>query len=210
MDKDSLMPKKREKLTFIEEARRKQIIGAAIETIAAEGYLNASLAEIAKHADISKGVISYHFDGKDELIDETINTILADSYKYIRSQVNAAGDSKRDRLQAYIRASFDYMAQNRTQFVAMVDLWGSFSSFERKQEHNRVAYDPCRRHLRAILEPGQKSGEFGQFPAHTLASIIQAAIDGVMLQWVFAPDSIDFEECQQQVINLFDAYVHRE
>lgn len=200
------MAKTRDKLTFIEEARRKQIVEAAIETIANEGYMNASLAEIAKYADISKGVISYHFDNKDDLIDETINTILTNSYRYIRQQVNEAGDSMRERLGMYVTASFDYMAQNRHQFVAMVDLWGSFSSFERKKQYNHTAYDPCRRHLMTILEPGQTSGEFGNFPARTVASIIQAAIDGIMLQWVFDPESVDFEECKSEIIKIFEVY----
>lgn len=204
------MPKTRDKLTFIEEARRKQIVEAAIETIAKEGYMNASLAEIAKYADISKGVISYHFDNKDDLIDETINTILTDSYRYIRQHVNEAGDAMRDRLGAYVAASFDYMAQNRTQFVAMVDLWGSFSSFVRKKQYNHAAYDPCRRHLLDILEPGQVSGEFGSFPARTLASIIQAAIDGIMLQWVFDPDSVDFEECKQEIVHILEVYTRNQ
>jgi TetR/AcrR family transcriptional regulator, fatty acid metabolism regulator protein len=205
------MPKHQGKLTFIEEARRKQIVEATIETIAASGYLNASLAEIAKYADISKGVISYHFDGKDDLIDETISTILSDSYRYIKQHVNEAGDSMKDRLSSYIEASFDYMSQNRTQFVAMVDLWGSFPSFERKKEHNRVAYDPCRRHLMTILQPGQELGEFGSFPADTLASIIQASIDGIMLQWVFDPDSVDFNECKEEIVHIFATYTqHKE
>ncbi|MCA9913159.1 MAG: TetR family transcriptional regulator [Anaerolineae bacterium] len=204
------MPKTRDKLTFIEEARRKQIVEAAIETIANEGYINASLAEIAKYADISKGVISYHFDNKDDLIDETINTILSDSYRYIREQVKAANEAMNDRLAAYITASFNYMAENRTQFVAMVDLWGSFSSFERKKQYNHAAYDPCRRHLLDILEPGQAAGELGAFPARTLASIIQAAIDGIMLQWVFDPDSVDFEECKQEIIRIFEVYTRNQ
>jgi AcrR family transcriptional regulator len=204
------MSKRREKQSFIEEARRKQIVGAAIETIASEGYVNSSLAEIAKYADISKGVILYHFDDKDELIDETIDTILTDSYLYIKAQLASAGDSMRERLITYITASFDYMAANRPQFIAMVDLWGSFSSFERKKQHNSRAYDPCRRHLMNILEPGQKAGVFGAFPARTLASIIQASIDGIMLQWVFDPDSVDFEECKQEIIRIFDVYTRRE
>ncbi|MEV7908062.1 TetR family transcriptional regulator, partial [Streptomyces anulatus] len=46
--------------SFIERARRAQIIASAIEVIAEHGFANASLARIAKHAGISKGVISYH------------------------------------------------------------------------------------------------------------------------------------------------------
>ncbi|MCU1643125.1 MAG: TetR family transcriptional regulator [Nocardia sp.] len=36
------------------------------------GYGNASLAKIVKHAGISKGVISYHFEGKDDLMTQLV------------------------------------------------------------------------------------------------------------------------------------------
>ena len=55
-----------EATSFIEEARRRQIIDTAIRTIATRGYSRTSLAEIAREAGISKGVISYHFEGKGE------------------------------------------------------------------------------------------------------------------------------------------------
>ena len=51
-------------MSFIEKARRTQIIECAIETIAEVGYAQASLGQIAKRAQISKGVISYHFANK--------------------------------------------------------------------------------------------------------------------------------------------------
>ena len=54
--------------SFIEEARRAQIISSAIEVIAELGFARASLAQIARHAGISKGVISYHFAGGEVLI----------------------------------------------------------------------------------------------------------------------------------------------
>jgi AcrR family transcriptional regulator len=44
--------------SFIEEARRRQIIASAVEVISEVGFGNASLARIAEHAGISKGVIS--------------------------------------------------------------------------------------------------------------------------------------------------------
>ena len=47
-----------EKKTFIEEARRKQIIDAALQTIAEQGYTQTSFAEIAKSLGITKGLIA--------------------------------------------------------------------------------------------------------------------------------------------------------
>src|SRR5262245_4148107 len=58
--------------SFIEEARRAQIVASAIEVIAEVGFARASLARIAEHAGISKGVISYHFAGKEELMVEVV------------------------------------------------------------------------------------------------------------------------------------------
>src|ERR1051326_6821589 len=56
--------------TFTEAARRTQIIECAIETLATLGYAQASLAQIAKRAGISKGVIVYYFSSKEELFEQ--------------------------------------------------------------------------------------------------------------------------------------------
>ena len=47
-----------ERQSFIAEARREQIIEATIATLDEIGYVNASLAQIAKRAGISTPLIS--------------------------------------------------------------------------------------------------------------------------------------------------------
>ncbi len=61
-----------QELPFTETARRAQIVAAAIDTIAELGYGQASMARIAERVGITKGVIAYHFDGKEELIREIV------------------------------------------------------------------------------------------------------------------------------------------
>jgi hypothetical protein len=60
--------KEETKQSFIAEARRAQIIEAAIRTLDEIGYVQASLAQIAKRAGISTALISYHFSDKDDLM----------------------------------------------------------------------------------------------------------------------------------------------
>ena len=50
MHSGSALAVPRKKPSFIEQARRRQIIDAAIDTIAAVGYANASFARIAAQA----------------------------------------------------------------------------------------------------------------------------------------------------------------
>lgn len=202
-----MAPRNPDKLTFIEEARRKQLVEVAIDTIANEGFMNTTLTDIARRADISKGVISYHFENKDKLIDEVIRTLLRTSYEFIHARVEAAPDDIPEKIRVYIRASFDYMMQNPARAAAQVDLWGSFVSAEAKHDFNVTAYDPCRRYLSALILTGQERGAIGTMPPLILAALIQGIIDGMMMQWVFAPEAIDLTACADHAANMVNAYL---
>jgi AcrR family transcriptional regulator len=192
----------KEKPTFIEEARRKQIIDAALQTIAEQGYTQTSFAEIAKGLGITKGLIAYHFDGKHDLITSAIHTILNRQGAYIKEQVEAQEDAG-NKLQAYIQASFEYIAQNRAHFVALVDLWGSFTSPEEKIAFSQTAYDPCRAHLQKIFRIGLEQGEFAGFEPQGMSALVQGSIDGVMLQWVFDPQAVDLPQASRELSQMF-------
>lgn len=194
--------KQNDKPTFIEEARRKQIIDAALQTIADQGYTQTSFAEIARQLGITKGLIAYHFDGKHDLITSAIHTILDYQGIYIKAAVDAQ-QTAAGRLQTYITASLVYIQDNRQHFAALVDLWGSFTSPLEKREFSETAYNPCRAHLRKIFHQGQQSGEFGPFDPQVMAAVVQGGIDGLMLQWVFDPQAVDLQAAGQILAGLY-------
>ncbi len=187
--------------SFIEEARRRQIVDTAIRTIAEKGITQTTLAEIARECGISKGVISYHFDGKDELIAEVLSNLVRAPAEFVKDRVEAV-EGALARLREYVAASVEYMARNRGDYVALVDLWGSAGSTEGRQRFNHEAHEPARRYVMKLLEAGVKSGEFREVPVRTVASTIQAAIDGLMLQWVFEPEGIDLATCRDEILSM--------
>lgn len=65
------------KRSFIEEARRGQIVRAAVETIAEEGYARASFVRIAARASVSPGLITYHFKTKERLLRQVLEYVNA-------------------------------------------------------------------------------------------------------------------------------------
>jgi TetR/AcrR family transcriptional regulator, fatty acid metabolism regulator protein len=201
-------PAGRKKSTFIEEARRRQIVQSAISTIASIGLAQSSLGRIAEEVGISKSVISYHFAGKDELIREVIRALVTEADQFIKSSVDRC-TSGPDKLRAYIEASFAFMAGHRSYYAVMVDIWGSFGTVEAKRAFNATAYDSYRSYLVKILEEGQREGAFRDFTQVTLAATVQAAIDGVMLQWIFDESSVDLRECAAELISMFDLATRR-
>ncbi len=49
--------------TFLQSARRAQLVDAAIDALADLGAEQASLVQIAERAGVSRGVVNYHFPG---------------------------------------------------------------------------------------------------------------------------------------------------
>lgn len=190
--------------SFIEEKRRTQIVDIAIETIATQGFSQASLAEIAKKAGISKGVISYHFDGKEELVEEILRSLMRKPADFVKERVSRAAAAA-EKLRAYVEANFDFMKANRVGYVALVDLWGQRDSG--RNSLNADAYEPSRHYLAHILEEGQRRGEMRAFPVMPTASLIQGAIDGVMLQWVLDEKAIDLDVARDEVVKMVLCHV---
>ena len=191
--------------SFIEEARRRQIVRATIGALAQRGLIETSLAEIARDAGVSRGVISYHFDGKEELLEEVLRTLLTESTRFVRERVRAAS-GVRAKLASYVVANFDFMRARRENYVAWFDLWGRFGSPPAKRRFDRTVYEPCRRYVRAILREGQRSGELRAFPLAEGTALLLGAIDGVMLQWVFDERAVRIERCAREIVEMFWRY----
>ncbi len=107
--------------TFVTNARRAQIVEAAINTVAEVGYANASLSSIAVRLGISKGVISYHFAGKDDLIAEIVSQVLQHARAYMQPRIEAQTTGPA-MLRAYIESNLEFIRDNPNQLRAVVEI----------------------------------------------------------------------------------------
>ncbi|WP_433520668.1 TetR/AcrR family transcriptional regulator [Nocardia pseudovaccinii] len=189
--------------SFIEEARRRQIIASAVEVISEVGYGRASLARIAKHAGISKGVISYHFAGKDELMEQLVIQLYVSGGEHIAPAVMAA-DGARNQLLAYIGANLGFIDANKKYVAALTDVVLNlrdadgkprFASAEGEQEIIQPLID--------IMREGQRTGDFGEFDPAVMAKSIRDAIDGAAGRAIREKD-FDMTTYSAHVCRLFD------
>jgi len=111
-----------DKRSFIETARRAQIIECAVEAFADLGFAQTSLAQIAKRAKVSTGVILYYFAGKDELIGDVVAHVFATGEGFIRPKVAAQGEDPRKALAAFIEASVGFIASNPKYVLAVMNI----------------------------------------------------------------------------------------
>jgi TetR/AcrR family transcriptional regulator, fatty acid metabolism regulator protein len=190
--------------TFTGAARRAQIIEAAIETIADLGYARASYAQIAKRAGLSStGLISYHFAGKDELIESVVAEITRQGLAFMRPRIEVALDA-RARLRAYIESNLGYLATHRAQMAALIEIFDAMPS---EQEGQPAPFaDNYQRFVARLeddLRQGQQSGEFRPFSTRVMAVTIRAAIRAAAHRLSSHPD-LDPSDYARELADLFD------
>ncbi|WP_017591641.1 TetR/AcrR family transcriptional regulator [Nocardiopsis potens] len=193
---------KQKKRSFIEEARRAQIIQAAIETISEEGYANSSLARIAKHAGISKGVISYHFASKDELLHEVVVQVYTKVAEAVAPAVTAQPDPVQA-LRAYITTAAGYMRGHRAELLALTSIFMGSRDTEGEPRYGVGGNEELYRNLEEIFRWGQEEGAFRDFDRRVMAVTFQASIDSMFGYWVFYPGH-DLEGHARELADLFE------
>ena len=186
--------------SFVSSARRAQIVEAAIETLAEVGYANASLARIAARLGISKGVISYHFAGKDDLIAEIVSQVLQRAWADIQPRIEAQTTGP-EMLRAYIESHFEFMRDNPKQLSAVVEIVratiaGAKSPFTGDR-------DGAVHMLAELLTRFQAAGDLrADFDPNSMAIAIRAVIDAAPGR--LADPAFDIDQYAREAVTSFD------
>ncbi|MFI7612786.1 TetR/AcrR family transcriptional regulator [Nonomuraea terrae] len=188
--------------SFIEEARRAQIVASAIEVIAEIGFAQASLARIAQHAGISKGVISYHFAGKDELMEEVVERTYGTIAEHVGTRMVGLTTAT-ELLRTHIVSVADHMRGHRTQLLALGEIFYNLRTADGQPRYGINANEEIYRALEEIYRLGQESGEFRDFDRRVMAVAHSSAIDSMFAYWAANPGH-DLDAHARQLADLFE------
>lgn len=188
--------------SFIEAARRAQLIECAIETLATEGYAQASLAHIAQRAQVSKSAITYYFSSKEELLKQIVIEVYKGAAAYIGPRVGAQSGAS-ERLRAYIEAHIEYISQHLSQMMALAEIGLNARKADGTSPLAGLTDAPALDPLIRLLRHGQESGEFRDFDARVVAITIRRAIDGTSRLLIGHPD-LDVGHYTRELVTLFE------
>ena len=82
-----------------------QILDAVQSVIVRDGVRGASMRQVAQEADVSLGLLSYHFDDKDSLILAAFVRAASDILQTCTAAAEAVEDPA-DRVRAFLRGAF--------------------------------------------------------------------------------------------------------
>lgn len=171
----------------MEPIRRKALVDAALKAIGHHGSLTVTMSEIAREAGVSPALAHHYFGSKEQLLIETIRSLLR-QLKADAIPALSAAETPRGRISAVIRVSF-----NASQFTPdVVAAWLAFYSEAQRSEAVRQLLALYARRLQSNLLSGLKP-LCGHGDATRIAHGAAAMIDGLYIRQSLksAPLSID-------------------
>jgi AcrR family transcriptional regulator len=198
------MPSTREphRLTFAERARRAQLVECAADAIAELGYANATMAEIARRADIAKSVISYHFTDKNALIQELVQTAVATSESFLEPRL-AAETGALGKIRGYITGVADFMVVHRSLHLAVLEVAFNAIGPDGRPVAASMPIDVHGAALEEILRQGQRSGELRDFDVAVMAGLLRSAVTHTMVMAHRADPDLDLAAYSAELATTF-------
>jgi TetR/AcrR family transcriptional regulator, transcriptional repressor of bet genes len=172
------------------EHRRQEIVLGLMSAMAEKGYEKASIQSIAKAADLSPGLIHYHFKTKLEIL-IALMTELSDKADERYELLAANAESAEDKLLAYIDAALALGKGSNQQAVAA---WVIIGAEAVRLEDVRSLYqEVIANHSKTLVEllihaSSDVGTTLNKKKAKELATFIIASIQGAYQIATTAPD----------------------
>jgi len=192
-------------LSVTEAARRAQIIGATIGTIADLGYRKATFARIKEHAGLSSTrMISYHFTNKAGLMQAVLSAVVETKSGFLAERTRGAVDpgDRPGNTRAHIDTSVAFLRAYPQCVRVLVEMNDNADDAEGWVMTRVLVNDMRFGSLQRLLKQGQAEGVFGSFTPEVMAMSIAQAIDGVAAAYATDP-SLDLERYGREIADTF-------
>lgn len=184
------------------ERRRQQILTAAVELFGEVGYRGTSLRDIAQRVGITHPGLLYHFNSKQELL----SAVLARRDDSDASMFGLSGQHEggRDYAERVLK-----LAEHNSTTPGMVELFATLAAESTDKEHPahdffEHRYEKVVGGFQAMFEQLEQEGELREgVDVEGLGLNWTALMDGLQVQWLYNPESVDVPEQLRRHLNAY-------
>lgn len=182
-----------------EEAQetRKQILEAAEKAFYERGVARTTLADIATLAGVTRGAIYWHFSNKADLVQAMLDTVHEPLNELAKAsereeELDPLGCMRKLLIHLFHQVALDPKTQRINEILfhkceftdEMCDL----------RQQRRVASIDCNLRIELTLRNAVNRGQLPENLDTARAAIsLHAYIDGILYQWLLAPDSFELD-----------------
>lgn len=188
----------------IRKHREHQILQAAHDIFAREGFDAARMDDIADATGLSKGTLYLYYKSKDDLIVGLMKTTFTDWVMQLRELAHVK-ETTEMRLMDYAQTLSKSIHQNASTFNLTYEFYAVATRQPAIRSLLQTYFAEYRRGLTTLFEQGIQQGEFATFNTEQAAIMLIALLEGLMLLWFTDPDTINLEKIISTALRDFFA-----
>jgi len=183
----------------LKEARKVQLMEATIDCIAARGFADLTLADVAKAAGLSVGIVNFYFRSKDVLLIETLRHLVADYIQQTNENIRNASASAAAQVEAMIESDFHRAVANRKKVTVWYAFWGETRWRPEFLKICQELSDTFHKETTEIFGRLIAEGGYRDLDPDLIARGFDAMIDGLWLDMLINPKAVDRDGAKQVV-----------
>jgi AcrR family transcriptional regulator len=213
--------------TEISEIRKEELTQAALKCMALKGYDRVTLDDVTKEAGLSKGIASYYFKNREELLISVIHKMWENVVGFTREIWELPLEAE-DPEEVYVRVR-EYYSNPKTDLIAMIkggikflitmfdenphvlrvilEFWCQVPRNEMITELNASMHDFCMRTTAIIIQEGTKRGIFKRRNPQVAAYTLISAVVGFAFDHAINKGRLDSKKLEKELADLILGYL---
>ena len=181
------------------EETRSKIISSAIKLFSTRGYNTASVDDICKEAEISKGAFYHHFESKQALFLALLDGWLTT----IDQGIETSRESSVPETFFLITQAFPYIFKTANEGLPMfLEFWLQASRDEKIWQASILPYRRYHKHFTSLIKKGVDEGSFVPVDPELTARMIVSMAMGLLLQSLLDPKGAKWEKTAREITTM--------
>jgi TetR/AcrR family transcriptional repressor of bet genes len=179
-----------------EASRREQILKAAHEVALRRGIDGLTVRAVAARAQLSHGLVLFHFKRKDQLVSALLDRVLATTLSLRVAEDVGLIQDPRHRLRALLQQEVDRLARDTRQVRLFLEYWALGTRSPVIGRKISAELESYRAAFRTLTEQVLRTEpvRFAGVTAEGLAAVAVSVINGCAVQAMIDPDRFDVGE----------------
>lgn len=179
--------------------RRRQLIEATIHSIATRGISGTTMASVTSRANLSMGIVSFHFQSKENLMKETLMFLVEEHREFWIRSLRDPDLSPSEKLRSVVEANFHPSICTPER----ISVWFAFFGEARYRKTYREKVSQFDTERAEVMEQICRTiideGDYGPLDAATIAKSIECFSDGLWLSLMMSPEWLSLTEAKALV-----------
>jgi len=189
-----MSPRSQEQISKIRSQSTAKILDAAFQLMSAKGYDSTSIAEIAREAGVSKGLMYNYFHSKEDLLKALVDRTLGDGEKIME---DVFSDDPAETLENVFRWYFNELRNNLGEWKFIIEIMLRADKYSFVKDLTTIKLGEYTKLFSALLQ------ELGFEHPIKEAYVIGGLFDGIGFQCLVVGDGYPIDQMEKYLIDKY-------